>query len=195
MSGSQDSRVLDIFGPKFYLETGNPQDSDFGPEAFAIKGINNDGANFTLAHHESNYTRFDTGGDLLIQGGQLGSNDTPGVKMISHTGNLELDSIQGSLTLGASDTITLEADKIVLKANYIQIGDSSLHGTKSVVISAQKIQVDGKTGNLPIHLKLSWGSAMSSIAGNFVDMDAMKVIGAAAGGPAGAAAVSAIGGL
>ena len=176
MSGPQDSRVLEIFGPKLYLETGNLQSSDFGPEAFAFKGINKEGANFTLAHHETNYTRLDTGGDLLIQGGQLGSNDTPGVKMISHTGNLELDSIQGSLTLGASDTITLEADKIVLKANSIQIGDSG-SGTKSVVISAQKIQVDGKTGNLPVHLKLSWGSVMSSIAGNFVDMDSMKVIG------------------
>ena len=43
----------------------------------------------------------------MIQGGELGSNDTPGVKMISHTGNLELDSIQGNITLGASDTIVL----------------------------------------------------------------------------------------
>ena len=189
MSGAQDSRILDIFGPKFYLETGNPQESEFGPEAFAIKGINNEGANFTLAHHESNYTRLDTGGDLLIQGGQLGSNDTPGVKMISHTGNLELDSTQSSITLGASDTITLEADKIVLKASSIQIGDRGKHGTKSITLSAQKIEVDGKEGNLPRHLKLSWGSSMSSIAGNLVDMDAMKVIGTAAGGPIGGAAV------
>tara|TARA_B100000287_G_scaffold396750_1_gene412701 strand:+ start:3878 stop:4438 length:561 start_codon:yes stop_codon:yes gene_type:complete len=184
MSGPQDSRVLDVFGPKFYLETGNLQDSDFGPEAFAIKGINNQGANFTLAHHETNYTRLDTGGDLLIQGGELGSNDTPGVKMISHTGNLELDSTQASLTLGASDTITLEADKIVLKAGSIQIGDRAKHGTKSITLSGTKIQVDGKTGNLPIHLKLSWGAGISKIAGNLVDMDTAKAFakGAATGG-------------
>ena len=183
MSGPQDSRILDIFGPKFYLETGNLQDSDFGPEAFAIKGINKQGANFTLAHHETNYTRFDTAGDLLIQGGQLGSNDTPGVKMISHTGNLELDSTQASITLGASDTITLEADKIVLKASSIQIGDRAKHGTKSITLSATKIEVDGSTGNLPIHLKLSWGAVISSIAGNLVDMDSKKALsGGATGG-------------
>ena len=177
MSGPQDARILEIFGPKFYMETGNPQQSSFGPEAFAIKGINNEGANFTLAHHETNYTRLDTGGDLLIQGGELGSNDTPGVKMISHTGNLELDSTQGNITLGASNTIILEADKIILKAGSIQIGDRAKHGTKSLTLSATKIEVDGSTGNLPIHLKLSWGAAISSIAGNLVDMDAKKVIG------------------
>ena len=107
----------------------------------------------------------------------MGSNDTPGVKMISHTGNLELDSTQGNITLGASDTIILEADKIVLKANSIQVGDRSKHGTKSITLSATKIEVDGSTGNLPIHLKLSWGSVISSIAGNLVDIDAKKVVG------------------
>ena len=183
MSGPQDARRIDIFGPKLYVETGNLQQSAFGPESFAIKGINDIGANFTLAHHETNYTRLDTGGDLLIQGGELGSNDTPGVKMISHTGNLELDSTQGNITLGASDTIILEADKIVLKASSIQIGDRSKHGTKSITLSATKIEVDGSTGNLPIHLKLSWGSVISAIAGNLVDMDAKKVVkGGATGG-------------
>ena len=49
MSGPQDARIQDVFGPKLYLETGNPAGSDYGPEAFAMKSTNDEGCRFILA--------------------------------------------------------------------------------------------------------------------------------------------------
>jgi len=172
--GEQDARYLDIFGPKLSIETGNPQNSRFGPAAFNINGTNDQGVKFVLAHHENNTTRFNTGADLLIEGAQNGSSDTPGIKMISHTGDLDIDSPEGTINLMANNQIVLEADRIILKANDIQIGDSASHGTKSITLNADKIQVNGKTGNLPIHLKLGWISTIESLAGGLIDIKAGK---------------------
>ena len=60
MAEGQDARVKEVFGPKFYFETGNPQQSSYGPEAASIKSTNDDGRRFVIAHHENNTTRVET---------------------------------------------------------------------------------------------------------------------------------------
>ncbi len=171
---AQDARYLDIFGPKLGLETGNPQSGAFGPTAFSMNATNDEGVKFVLAHHEAGTTRFNTGNDLLIEGAMNGNSDTPGVKVISHTGDCDIDSPEGTINLMANNQIVLEADKIILKANDIQIGDSASHGTKSITLNGDKIQVNGKTGNLPIHLKLGWISAIESLAGGLTGLQVGK---------------------
>tara|TARA_B100000427_G_C15464286_1_gene575518 strand:+ start:597 stop:1235 length:639 start_codon:yes stop_codon:yes gene_type:complete len=171
---SQDARYLEIFGPKLGLETGNPQSGAFGKTAFSMNSTTDEGVKFVLAHHEAGTTRFNTGNDLLIEGAMNGNSDTPGVKVISHTGDLDIDSPEGTINLMANNQIVLEADKIILKANDIQIGDSASHGTKSITLNGDKIQVNGKTGNLPIHLKLGWISVIESLAGGLTGLQVGK---------------------
>ena len=171
---AQDARYLEIFGPKLGLETGNPQSGAFGPAAFSMNATNDEGVKFVLAHHEAGTTRFNTGNDLLIEGAMNGNSDTPGVKVISHTGDLDIDSPEATINLTANNQIVLEADKIILKANDIQIGDTASHGTKSITLNATKIQVNGKTGNLPIHLKTGWISSIESLAGGLTGLQVGK---------------------
>ena len=40
MAEGQDARVQEVYGPKLYFETGNPANSDYGPEAASIKSTN-----------------------------------------------------------------------------------------------------------------------------------------------------------
>lgn len=168
MAGPQDARKLEVFGPKLYVETGNPENSDFGPEAAAIKSTNDDGCRFLVAHHESNYTRLETEGNLVFQAGQKGNGEDIGINLISHKGDIDINSKEKSVNVKASDTIVLEADKIVLKANDIQIGDSDINGTKEIRINGTRIQISGKDGNLPNHLKLGWGAKIAFGPGGFV---------------------------
>ena len=90
------------------------------------------------------------------------------LNVISHGGDIQVNSTMAGIGIKASDELILEADKIILKANKIQIGDQFSHGTKEITLNATRIQVDGKKGNLPNHLKLSWGSAISFGPGGFV---------------------------
>ena len=173
MSGSQDARTRDCFGPNCYIESGNPESSDFSPEAAAIKMPNDNAANFILAHHHSNaggagITRLQTESELLIEAGAKDNPSTESLSIFSHGGDIQINSTQKSIGIKASSTLTLAADKIILKANDIQIGDSDKHGTKEIRLNATRIQVDGKKGNLPHHLNLSWGAAISFGPGGFV---------------------------
>ena len=177
MSGPQDARIQDVFGPKLYLETGNPTGSDYGPEAFAMKGTTEEGCRFILAHHESNNTRIESEGDVIFQAGSKSNSSGTSINIISHGGDIQVNSTNSNIGIKASNQLTLEADVIALKANRILIGDSSTHGTREIVLNATKVQVNGKDGNLPIHLKLSWGAGISAIGGNFVNLDKDKVLG------------------
>ena len=132
---NEDSRRQEVIGQKLYLETDNPNNSDFGPEAFAIKGTNDDGCRFVLAHHESNTTRIESEGDILLNAGVKSKNFGTSLNVISHGGDIQVNSTMAGIGIKASDELILEADKIILKANKIQIGDQFSHGTKEITLN------------------------------------------------------------
>ena len=169
MAEGQDARVQEVFGPKFYFETGNPANSDYGPEASSIKSTNDDGRRFVIAHHENNTTRVETEGELLLQAASKSSKFQTGINVISHGGDIQVNSTNRSVGIKANDELILEANSIILKANKIQIGDAFAHGTKEITLNATRIEVQGKAGSLPTHLKTSWAAAIASGPGSFVD--------------------------
>ena len=128
----QDGRDKEVFGPKFYIETGNPAQSSFGPEAFALKGTNDDNTNVIFAHHESNTTRLETQGEFLFTAGAKASKFSTAVNVISQSGDIKLISNQGGVHFKANEDIILEGKNIILKGVKIQIGDQFAHGTKEL---------------------------------------------------------------
>ena len=44
-SEPQDGFQQNKFGPKFAIESGNPAQTSYGPEAFSLKGTNDDNTN------------------------------------------------------------------------------------------------------------------------------------------------------
>ena len=166
---SEDARRQDVFGPKFYIETDSPASSNWGAEAFGIKGTNDEGCRFLLAHHETNQTRIESEGNVFFQAASKGNKNETGLCLVSWGGNIEIVSDQARIGMKANDEIVLESSKqIVLKAPKIQIGDQAIHGTKEITLNATRIQVDGKSGNLPQHLKLSWGAGIAFGPGGFI---------------------------
>lgn len=165
----EDARRQEVFGPKFYIETDSPVSSEWGPEAFALKGTNDDKCGFVLAHHESNQTRLESEGNVFINAASKGKKDEAGLCLVSWGGSIELYSDKARVGIKALDEIVLESStQITLKAPRIQIGDQALHGTEEITLNASRIQVEAASGNLATKLGLSWGAKIAFGPGGFL---------------------------
>jgi len=166
---AEDARRQEVFGPKLYIETDSPESGEWGTEAFAIKGTNEDKCGFVLAHCESNQTRLESEGNLYINAGSKGKKDETGLCLVSWGGNIELISDKARVGIKAIEEIVLESStQIVLKAPKIQIGDQTMHGTEEITLNATRIQVDASSGNLASKLGLSWGARIALGPGGFL---------------------------
>ena len=164
----QDGRQKDCFGPKFYVESGNPAQTSYGPEAFCLKGTNDDNTNVLFTHHENNTTRLETQGVFEFTSGCKADSGSKSIMAIAQKGDIHLNAAMGGVHIKANSDIVLEAKNIVLKGVNIQVGDQFAHGTKEINLNATKIEVSGSKGNLPEHLGLSVGAKICFGPGGFV---------------------------
>ena len=167
-SEPQDGFQQNRFGPKFAIESGNPDQTSYGPESFSLKGTNDDNTNVIFSHHENNLTRLETQGTFQFTSGAKAGGDSKSILAVAQNGDIDLNAATGGVHIKANSDIILEAKNIVLKGVSIQVGDQFAHGTKEINLTATTIQVSGKKGNLPQHLKLSWGAGISFGPGGFV---------------------------
>ena len=167
-SEPQDGFQQNRFGPKFAIESGNPDQTSYGPESFSLKGTNDDNTNVIFSHHENNLTRLETQGTFQFTSGAKADGGSKSIMAIAQKGDIHLNAAMGGVHIKANSDIVLEAKNIVLKGVSIQVGDQFAHGTKEINLTATTIQVSGKKGNLPQHLKLSWGAGISFGPGGFV---------------------------
>ena len=177
---SDDGRQQNNFG-NVIIESGNPDSSVAGVEAFSIKGTNSSDKRFILAHHDGGITRVETEQTLQVDAGSKGNNQGTSAQITAHTGNVAVNVEAGHLLLKANQTITLEAKDIILKgSNLIQIGGPGQHDTREIQLTATKIEVKGKKGNLPDHLKQSSFLLATSGPQSFVgDLAENMAVGAA----------------
>ena len=150
--------IQDMWSPLCYLETRNPNDSKCGPESAAIKFTNDAGCRFVIAHHEGPITRLETEQTFQIDANSSGANDTTGIQMTAHNGNVSITSVKNSIGIKAAHTITLEADTIVLKAKTkLALGGTESNYCRHIQIEGMKIDVPGRfNGSLGRILKKSW---------------------------------------
>ena len=129
--------VQDMWSPLCYLETRNPNESKCGAESAALKFTNEAGCRFVIAHHEGPITRLETEQTFQVDANSSGANDTTGIQMTAHNGNVSITSSKNSIGIKAAHTITLEADSIIIKAKK----KLALGGTESNY--CRHIQIEG----------------------------------------------------
>ena len=171
-SEPQDGFQQNRFGPKFAIESGNPDQTSYGPESFSLKGTNDDNTNVIFSHHENNLTRLETQGTFQFTSGAKAGGDSKSILAVAQNGDIDLNAATGGVHIKANSDIILEAKNIVLKGVNIQVGDQFAHGTKEINLNATKIQVSGAKGNLPEHLGLSVGAKICFGPGGFVGQKA-----------------------
>ena len=100
--------VQDMWSPLCYLETRNPNDSKCGAESAALKFTNEAGVRFVIAHHEgTSITRLETEQTFQIDANNSGSNDTTGIQMTAHNGNVSITSSKNSIGIKGFSHIQL----------------------------------------------------------------------------------------
>lgn len=185
-----DGRQQNNFG-NVIIESGNPNSSLAGAEAFSIKGTNSSDKRFLLAHHDGGITRVETEQTLQLDAGSKGNNQGTAAQITAHTGNVAVNVEDGHLLLKANQTITLEAKDIILKgSNLIQIGGPEQHDTREIKLTASKIEIKAKKGNLADFLEMSSFLLSTNGPQSFVgDMAKNMAVGAATAyaGPIGGA--------
>ena len=153
MSKSNDATKQEVLGPQLYIETGNPDSSLAGKEAFCIKGENSSNKRVLLAHHDGGLTRFETEERFQVDVANKSSSDDTGMQLTCWKGKISVNS-NGDIVIKSANSITLSADKnINLHANnIIEIGTSNSE-TSQVVLQAVQVNVNSNGGNLGKHLK------------------------------------------
>lgn len=150
--------VQDMWSPLCYLETRNPNDSKCGAESAALKFTNEAGCRFVIAHHEGPITRLETEQTFQIDANSAGGNDTTGIQMTAHNGNVSITSSKNSIGIKAAHTITLEADSVIIKAKKkLVLGGTESNYCRHIQIEGMAIDVPGRfNGALGRILKKSW---------------------------------------
>ena len=199
MGKSADGYQQNIYGNLIIESNKSDSVSDLGAgEAFSIKGTNKEGKRFTLAHHEGGITRCESEQTLQVDCGSKKGTQGTALQVTAHTGKISITSIEDHVVIKASKSITLDANDIYLKGtNLIQIGGPDNGDTREIKLTAQKIEVQGKKGNLPDHLKQSSFikavSGPNSMVGDLA-MDVAKSYGVSAATAAGTAVGGPVGG-
>ena len=171
-SAPRDGQQQDIYGPKLFIESGNPDQTTNGPQAFCIKGTNDDNTNFLLSHHENNVTTLETQGTFEFTSGCKAGGDSKSIFALAQNGDIEINAATGGVHIKANSDLILEGKNIILKGVNINVGDQFAHGTREINLNATKIEVSGSSGNLPEHLGLSLGAKICFGPGGYIGQTA-----------------------
>ena len=176
--------IQDMWSPAAYLETRNPNDSKCGAESAALKFTNESGLRFVMAHHEGPITRLETEQTLQIDANNKGSNDATGIQFTAHNGSVHINSLQNSIGIKASKTITLEADSIIIKAKRkLVLGGTEPNYCRHIQIEGMKIDVPRRfNGELGRILKRTWKLNVAFAPGVLVGALAEKLFNRSPGG-------------
>ena len=153
MSRTNDATRQEVLGPKLYIETDNPDSTNAGPEAWALKGENSSNKRVVLAHHDGGLTRFETEEKLQVDVANKATNADTGMQLTCWKGKLSVNA-DGDIILHSKNSIILSAEKnISLHANgNVEVGTSKAE-TGQVILQANQVNVSSGGGNLGKHLK------------------------------------------
>ena len=175
---AKEARSINTSSPNHLVETGNPSQTFAGKSAFSHQVVNDSGLRFLMAHHENGITRFNVEGTLQVNAGDKNPNGGQDVIVISHNGNIDVESIKGHTNVYAQRICLQAAEKIVIDAPEIQIGSSTLNGTREIVLSAQDVSIeigDNEPKSLGDALKVS--NIFKALGGPGSMLDVDKVMG------------------
>jgi|TARA_B100001540_G_scaffold301765_1_gene308602 hypothetical protein len=173
---ANEARSINANSPNHLVETGNSSQTFAGKAAFSHQVINESGLRFLMAHHENGITRFNVEGTLQVVAGDKNTENSEDVIVISQNGNIDVVSVKGHTNVHATNICIQASKKIVIDAPEIQIGSSTLNGTKEIVLVAQDVSIkigDNEPKSLGDALKVS--NIFKAFSGSMVDID--KVLG------------------
>ena len=189
-SQNSESRVLDVFGPNFFIET-NGAVGVGGQLKYQLYSVTNDGVVYQQALYDSGLSAIRAEKTLEIQTGIKNKANDVSFTLMSHNGDVAVNADNGMVRIKGRNICIDATNQLTLQANKIQLGHVQPVKTQDFQVTSTRVDLGKpKRGNMCKVLKtcattLSFAKSLTPFSGGGITNIAVSALGGAAGGPAG----------
>ena len=189
-SQNSESRVLDVFGPNFIIET-NGAVGVGGQLKYQLYSVTNDGVVYQQALYDSGLSAIRAEKTLEIQTGIKNKANDVSFTLMSHNGDVAVNADNGMVRIKGRNICIDATNQLTLQANKIQLGHVQPGKTQDFQVTSTRVDLGKpKRGNMCKVLKtcattLSFAKSLTPFSGGGITNIAVSALGGAAGGPAG----------
>ena len=189
-SQNSESRVLDVFGPNFFIET-NGAVGVGGQLKYQLYSVTNDGVVYQQALYDSGLSAIRAEKTLEIQTGIKNKANDVSFTLMSHNGDVAVNADNGMVRIKGRNICIDATNQLTLQANKIQLGHVQPGKTQDFQVTSTRVDLGKpKRGNMCKVLKtcattLSFAKSLTRFSGGGITNIAVSALGGAAGGPAG----------
>lgn len=145
-----EGRDIDSRGPKFRIDTNNPQMGDAGKNAYLMVGITeNEDTQFCALTDAGTYMVHNEKGIEIVSGQPTNSNTA--IKISAQKGDLDIIISDGQIKIKGSNIVMESATDITMKAGR----NITLNAGQNILLKAMKADASALLGNL-VHSVGSW---------------------------------------
>ena len=165
-------RQLISYNPNFRIDTANPQMGLSGTDVYKIYGTTDDGMQSSISLSSGGLFSIKNDNSFEIIAGQKNQGKSVDIIIVGKNGDI-------ALTAEKTGMVRIRANNIVLDANEditIKAGRNIIEqaGSGRILQKANKIDVEGLTGNVIANLGLNFGAKV--FEGSFVGLDVLDSI-------------------
>jgi len=139
-----EGRVADSYGPKYSLDVNNPQMGEKGANVFLQRATtDNEVRQFCALDESGNYMVHNEGNVEIISGKK--TNGDVGINIASQKASIAITCTgDGDILIKGSSVVIQAREDISLNAGR----NISLNAPQTINLSANKVQANGKSGNI-----------------------------------------------
>ena len=192
-SQNTESRVVDVFGPNFFIET-NGAVGVAGQLRYQLYSVTGNGDVYQQALYESGTSTIRADKTLEIQSGIKNKANDVSFTLMTHHGDVAVNADNGMVRIKGRNICIDATNQLTLQANKIQLGYVQPGKTQDFQVTSTRVDLGRpKRGNMCKVLKtcattLSFAKSLTPFSGGGISNIAAGAIGGAVGGPVGAAA-------
>ena len=124
MASKSESRVLDVFGPNFLIETNGPVGVG-GGIAYQIYSVTDKDYKWQQALHQSGLATMEADGSLEIQTGAKNKEGDVSYVAMAHNGDMAMTAENGWVRIYGRNIVLQAADELHLQGNTVKIGNKA----------------------------------------------------------------------
>ena len=189
-SQNSESRVLDVFGPNFFIET-NGAVGVGGQLRYQLYSVTGNGDVYQQALYENGTSTIRADKTLEIQSGIKNKANDVSFTLMTHHGDVAVNADNGMVRIKGRNICIDATNQLTLQANKIQLGYVQPGKTQDFQVTSTRVDLGRpKRGNMCKVLKtcattLSFAKSLTPFSGGGITNIAAGAIGGAVGGPVG----------
>ena len=193
-SQNSESRVLDVFGPNFLIET-NGAVGVAGQLKYQLYSVTDDGVVYQQALYGGNgLASIRAEKSLEVQTGIKNKGNDISFTLMTHHGDVAVNADNGMVRIKGRNICIDATNQLTLQANKIQLGHVQPGKTQDFQVTSTRVDLGRpKRGNMCKVLKtcattLSFAKSLTPFSGGGIAGIAAGAVGGSVGGRVGAAA-------